>query len=172
MWADIPGYEGIYQINRDGHVVSLTKAGRQGRHARKKPVIIRHATNRHGYEVVKLCLNGKERYHAVHRLLLTVFVRPPKDGEQGCHNNGIRNDNRIENLRWGTAAENQADRRIHDTALVGVKNHNARLDPQSVSEIRNKYLLGASKGALSREYKVNHRTITDVINRRTWKEVA
>lgn len=45
----------------------------------------------------------------IHRLLLMTFVRMPKKGECALHKNDIPDDNRLENLYWGTRQQNASD---------------------------------------------------------------
>lgn len=54
--------------------------------------------------------NGKRRYIKEHRIILETFNGPCPPGMEGCHGNGVRSDNRLENLRWDTPVSNAADR--------------------------------------------------------------
>lgn len=68
------------------------------------------------YQVVTLTdPQGKYRPYGVHRLVLMAFVGPCPEGKEACHRNGDGSDNRLENLYWGTHAENCADMVIHGT---------------------------------------------------------
>lgn len=70
----------------------------------------------HGYEVVNLThLNGQPRTFRVHRLVGEAFLGPMPDGLQTRHLNGVRRDNRVENLRYGTPSENAQDSVRHGT---------------------------------------------------------
>ena len=50
--------------------------------------------------------DGKSRSIGVHRLVGEAFIPNPENKPQIDHINTIRNDNRVENLRWATPFEN------------------------------------------------------------------
>ncbi|HEX3861313.1 MAG TPA: HNH endonuclease [Stellaceae bacterium] len=62
--------------------------------------------DRDGYHVVWLTIGGARRIHAVRKLVALTFLgeRPPK--MQINHKNGIRNDDREDNLEYLTSREN------------------------------------------------------------------
>jgi hypothetical protein len=60
----------------------------------------------HGYPRVFLCSQGKVHMKKVHRLVAEAFIPNPDNKPQINHKNGIRNDNRVENLEWVTNGEN------------------------------------------------------------------
>lgn len=100
-WRALPGYEG-YEVSNFGRVRSYKKY--------KRPVILRQK-QKDGYRFV--CLVGRDGtspYRPVHHLVLETFVGPRPTGMETRHLNDVGIDNRLENLRWGTKTENQADR--------------------------------------------------------------
>lgn len=69
---------------------------------------------RSGYRVVTW---KKVRYH-VHRMILETFGPAPSEGRSVVdHINRIKDDNRIENLRWATYSENTLNSSRSDTAM-------------------------------------------------------
>jgi hypothetical protein len=58
------------------------------------------------YATVGYFTNGKEKKYTVHILVAKSFVKNPLNKPQVNHINGIRNDNRADNLEWVTVKEN------------------------------------------------------------------
>lgn len=105
-WRTIPGYEGAYEVSDMGRVRSLTRLDTRGRLRRGKLLSPRNA--RSGHLAIALH-NGSRRNFLVHHLVLMAFVGPRPEGMEGCHENDIPNDNRVENLRWDTRSANLRD---------------------------------------------------------------
>lgn len=99
IWKDIKGYEGKYQVSNLGNVKSLHD--RYGKERILKPI-----KDKDNYFVVNLCKDGKRKTCKVHKLVAEAFIPKIPGKEFVDHINGIRNDNRIDNLRWCTHQEN------------------------------------------------------------------
>lgn len=107
-WKDIEGYEGLYQVSNEGRVKSLdryvdnfwgTKQFVRGR-------ILKETTDKDGYLMVYLCKDGKPKGRKVHRLVAEAFIPNTENKPQIDHINTVRDDNRVENLRWVSCKEN------------------------------------------------------------------
>ena len=59
-----------------------------------------------GYPMVIIRINSSPRAMYVHRLIAITFILNPENKEQVNHKNGIKHDNRLENLEWMTRSEN------------------------------------------------------------------
>ena len=101
-----------------------------------------------GYPYVNLRKNGTSNVVTIHTLVLETWVgpRPTIDGERACtrHLNGIKTDNRVENLAWGTMKENMADKKLHGTENVvrGEDKYNAILTEAQVAGFKERMAAG------------------------------
>lgn len=96
---DIPNYEGLYQIDVSGNIFRLVRGG-------LKFMKIKPTMTSTGYPAIPLRKNGKMKIVRIHRILATLFVPNPSNKQDVNHINGIKTDNRIENLEWVTRSEN------------------------------------------------------------------
>lgn len=111
QWKDIKGYEGRYQVSNRGNIKSLSfkqryllRNGKEAYRVTKEKAIATNLINS-GYLVAHLHLNNKRTALLVHRLVAEHFLSSPSS-ETVNHKNGIKTDNRIENLEWATYTEN------------------------------------------------------------------
>jgi len=112
QWRAIPGFEGFYEVSDQGHVRSLTRTVQRTNHSamtiKGKPLVEQYRPHT-GYYSVKLSTNNRKRNYYIHRLVLMAFVGMPDEGQEACHENDIRTDNRLVNLRWDSHTENVRD---------------------------------------------------------------
>jgi hypothetical protein len=102
-WKDINGYEGYYQISNFGKIKSLPRVLEN---RIKKETILKLIINNHGYVACGLTINNKHKRFLVHRLIAEAFIENTQNKPFINHINGIKDDNRIENLEWVTHSEN------------------------------------------------------------------
>lgn len=118
-WRPVLGYEGAYEVSSMGRVRSVDRLINHNYGGkRKKPGrVLRLRKNGNGYMRITLYVDGKERSHVVHRLVCEAFIGKRPDGKEVNHINGVRDDNRAENLEWVTKSENKK----HSIRVLGNK---------------------------------------------------
>ena len=106
IWKEVVGYEGLYQVSNLGRVKALPKDAWNGKgHFKTKERILKVFLQK-DYERVHLHKDGKCSNKRVHRLVAEAFIDNPENKPYVDHINTIRNDNRVDNLRWVTHKEN------------------------------------------------------------------
>jgi hypothetical protein len=162
---DVKGFEGVYKVSNLGNVKRLIS---ERVFAER---LIGRTTDRYGYVKRVLSKDGKNNYFTEHRLVAIAFIDNPDNKPTVNHINGIKTDNRVENLEWNTNIENH--QHAIDTGLKdqkGIKHHKCKLTEEQVLEIRE---IGFSQTrmSLSKKYGVSRTNILGIIRGKFWKHI-
>lgn len=173
-WRPIPNFEDVYEVSDLGRVRSLdrilTVRGRWGLMDRLFPGrILGQVKHLGGYRQVHLYENGVRTPLTVHSCVLEAFVGPRLSGMYARHLNGVRHDNRLANLAWGTWEENDADKELHGTRLRGERCAGAILDEGAVREIRRRR--GEPQADLAAEFGCTFSNISAIQRGKSWRHV-
>lgn len=164
LWIDMKGLEENIQVSSlgrfknkiTGHIYNLGKYS-------------------NGYLQFSFSLN-KKRYTGIsHRIVAKHFIPNPENKCCVNHKNGIKTDNRVENLEWVTYSENI----IHSFKVLkrpiadnqGEKNPRSILVEKQVLEIRQLYEAGFTQTELAKKFKMNLPAIYKIIKRINWKHI-
>lgn len=178
-WKDIPEYEGYYEINRNSEIRSkervveslIVKTGTV-RKIKRSSKPIKKRLDHKGYWIVILSKNSKPKTLKVHRLLMITFVG--KSDLVVNHKNGVRTDNRLENLEYCTHRENI----LHGRKYLGHNSVRGELCGASkLNEIKVLAIVTLNKSGfnfsqISKLYNVNRQSIANVCQGKTWGHIT
>ena len=108
-WKKVAGFE-TYSVSDRGNVRN-DKTGR----------ILKPGTNTHGYLFVNLKKNNKSSIKDVHRLVSLAFIPNLENKKYVDHINNYKTNNKLENLRWATAQQNQQNSKLSKKNTTGTK---------------------------------------------------
>ncbi len=157
-WLPIPGYEGRYDVSDEGDVWSSARGGRY----------IKTPAGSCGYPQFMACIGGARRTMRVHVAVLLAFHGPRPEGMEARHINGVKADNRAENLLWGTRVENAADKVLHGVVARGEHHGISVLTQDVVHRIRSLSELGLSQRQIASRVGFSRSSVRDVVKGKTW----
>lgn len=175
-WRPVKGFEGLYEVSNMARVRSLswTQIHWTGKPFTKKERIFKFRqpkTNR--YVFVGLTRNGVEEHYSLHRVYMEHWVPNPDNKRDINHKNGIKWDNRPENLEWATRSENVKHAVLTGLLPVrrGEQHHTAKLTEAEVIDIRRRYATGESSWKIFKSLNMSYTNVKDIIAKRTWSHI-
>lgn len=166
LWQPIEGYEGLYEVSDLGRIRSLERKVKKWdgfRTVEQKE--LRPTMLNNGYLQVTLFKQGHRKKKSVHRIVAEAFMSKPADADRVLHNNDIKTDNRLLNLRWGNHKENMEDAIKNDRCPKGEENKWSKLTEQQVLEI---YRDPRSQVDIARDYCVQRTAVQKIKSGESW----
>ena len=134
----------------------------------KRPKNLKPWVDKYGYQRVHLTNKNGRKGFGVAALILSAFVSKPTKKHTVNHKNGIKTDNRLENLEWATQAEQI--KHAFDTGLkLGYEQ--GKLKPADVRAIRLSLARGVTLNALGIKYGVHLTTIGKIKSGKNWSHI-
>lgn len=113
-WEPIKNYEGLYEISNFGNVKILARVYTKYNYLTGRYNVIKvkekitQGTLNKGYRRICLTKNKIEKNKHIHQLVAEAFIPNPNNYKYVNHINGVKTDNRVENLEWCTLYQNNA----------------------------------------------------------------
>lgn len=163
QWKPVTDFEDSYEVSNYGRVRSLTRRFCIGRVR-----TLRENPAGYPYVVLSDARKGLRTTRCVHRLVLDAFVGQRPKGMEARHLDGTRNNNRLENLCWGTKSENMMDKVAHGTSSRGAACGNAKLTKDDVLAIRAH---NGSQQEVADKFGISQVHAGRIINRECWTDI-
>lgn len=164
IWKAIKGFEEQYEVSNIGNIRSIDRVVKhyiEGVTRKYKGTSKNIRLNDKGYFRCNLKKDGKRFDFTMHRLVAEAFIPNEENKPVVNHKNGIKTDNRVENLEWCTTSENV----IHATKNRLIK---TKLTDKEALEIFNSLLSTRKLGEI---YKVHASIIWRIKNKKAYKHL-
>lgn len=153
--ADLPGERWLslglaHEISSMGRIRTITNW---------RPIV--GSKDRDGYVVVCVC--GEKRRRS--NLVAEAFIGPRPDGLIVCHNDGSRDNDAADNLRYATQADNCADKRAHGTHQKGSRHPRASITEEIAASIKR--ARGHAR-TVAEDHGTTVHVVNDIRRGRTW----
>jgi len=156
VWKTIKGFEN-YEVSNYGNV----------RRQYLKFIKYRKPVYQHGYVCITFSIGSSFKKFQLHRLVADAFI--PNNENKPCvnHINGIKHDNRVDNLEWCTFSENER----HSYDVLGKKSNGVMLRKipiDDIETIKKMNLNGITQRNIAKIYNVSQSCIHKIIINKTY----
>lgn len=176
VWKDIffkgESYSNYYQVSDQGNVRSVDRfiTYKDGKRVFKKGIPIVGSFDKNGYHQVLLYKNTRRITARVHRIVLDTFSQNVHKKPEINHINGVKDDNRLENLEWVTVSENAIHARLTglQPTQYGKDNPNIKLTKTDVLKARELRNSGMKLTSIAESIGTSVSNVKNIVYGYTW----
>lgn len=161
VWKGIKNFD-KYEVSNFGEIRSFHKS--------KTPRLLKLQKTNFGYLQVALCSDIQKR-ELVHAIVAESFIGKRQKGFQINHKNGIKTDNRVENLEYVSPKENMKHASENKLNNFGENHGKAKLNESQVLEIYSRFNQGEKAIHLSKIYGVSASHIRKIGIGQNWRHL-
>lgn len=127
-----------------------------------------------GYYIVCLQTNNNKQVNKkVHRLVLETLVGSCPEGMITRHLDGVKSNNELTNLKWGTRSENEIDKIKHGVSNRGIhRNWNVRFHIGEIWLIKKLLFFEIRPYIIAKMFKRNHARIGEIKSGKVWQYIS
>jgi len=165
---DIPGYEGLYSINKSGQIWSYVSNRFLKERGSGRKYLKKIKDCKRDYRTIVLSKNGVPCYFYIHRLVAQIFIENPDSKPQVNHIDANKRNNNVENLEWCTSMENIEHSKKNKLNPRGQQIIQSKLTEKDVLNIRRHLEDKMSQYKIAKDYGVKQSTISLIKLRKSW----
>jgi hypothetical protein len=173
IWKPIGRYQGKYEVSNFGRVkrvATRTYSKIRNCYVIKNEHLVPHVLGIY-YHVHIVVYGEKKALLNVHRAIAEAFIPNPENKPCVNHINGIKTDNRIENLEWCTHSENTQHAFDYGLIPKGQLHFKAKLTELQVLEIFKRASSGENLTKIAKEFNVNKSNISHIKSKKIWRHI-
>lgn len=159
----IKGFEKYYAISKNGEVMRIFKS----KGATQGKILKTQMHSKRGYPIIRLTTKELARSYDIHILMANTFLGRTNSLLEVCHNNGIKTDCRLENLRLDTKSANEMDKVLHGTSNRGERDGHNKYPTELILKIKEECNLITPK-EISKKYGIPYPYIIKIKNKQRW----
>ena len=165
IWKPLAAAPHLYEVSSNGEFRAKAKIDAMGKKRKQRALIL--SVTQDGYKKVNLFIDGRCFHPLAHRMVYETFYGPIPKGMEINHKNGVRDDNRPENLEAMSHAENVR----YSKNVLGVDfttYGNARMTKEQRDQIFQLYEQGFTQKKIAEIVGFGKSQISNVIQKKCW----
>jgi len=168
----LKNYEGLYEIDADGNIFSVSRLQYNQRGSFiSRHIKMKYSFDKRGYLNVILNKDKVRKSYLVHRLVALTFIPNPENKPQVNHKDGNKANPEKSNLEWATQVENMQHAKemgLRPPEIYGKKKGKAYAIPKNILQQCYKMIedgisirqtsihFGVNRSTLQYQYRYNY----------------